>query len=459
MTTALATATAIAYVSTAGKVYEANVDILVTPLSRENQILGLGLIHESVDPTRDVETIARLAESTLVAARVKRALGLTDDPETILARVRAEPLAQSNLVTITARGGTPREAAELANSFSREFLDMRTQQLHQSLDAAIPRVEARVKSLEPGSVDASELPAELTRMRLLRESPDPTVRAESVALLPKHQIAPRPIRSTMAAIVGGVILGVLAVLALRLLDSRVRSEDQLRERYRLPILARIPRERAAGRLPLVPGELSLAARDAYARLHANVLGLAGQQHTGRIVMVTGASPGDAKSTTAINLAMALAEFDRDVILVDGDIRRSTLPWALDLPDDPRPAESSLVSSGVERALVPVPGEERVRVLVADAVAALFERFPTDGLERAVREASELCDFVVVDLPPLHAVPPLLPLVSVADDVLVVVRLGKTSMRDLGELAEVFSQQRVAPSGFVLVGTTRRQPYY
>ena len=458
-TTVLAVAAAIFYVSTAPKVYEAHVDMLVTPLSRDDQILGLGLIHESVDPTRDVETVSRLAASTLVAGRVKRALDLPEDPETILRRVTIEPVAQSNLVTITAKGGTPREAAALANGFSREFLRARTEQLHESLDAAIPRVEARIKALDPASADASELPGQLARMRLLRESPDPTLRTESDALLPRHPVSPRPIPSVMAALFGGAIIGVLAILALQLLDQRVRSEDQLRERFRLPILARIPRERGTGRLPLVPRELSLSALDAYARLHASVLGLSGPDQSGKIVMVTGASPGDGKSTTAINLAMALAEFDRRVILVDGDSRRPTLHAALELPSGAEPPTSSRATSAVERALVPVRGEERVRVLAADAAARLLRVFPNDGLEGAVREASDLCDFVIVDLPPLNAVPMLLPLVSVADDLLLVVRLGRTSMRDLNDLSEVLSQQNVAPSGIVLVGTSRRQPYY
>jgi capsular polysaccharide biosynthesis protein len=452
---ALTTLAAGVYLSTAPKVYEAHTDILVTPLSRDDQILGLGLIHESVDPTRDVETVSRLAVSPGVALKVKRALDLPEDPEAILGRIRVEPIAQSNLVTITAQGGSPDAAAALANRFSSVFLEQRTEQLHRALDQAIPRVEARIAALDPTAADASELPGELARMRLLREGPDPTLRAESPAVVPRDPVSPRPLRSIVAALFGGTILGVLAVLALQLLDRRVRTEEQLRERYRLPILARIPNQRRTGRRPVRPEYMSMAARDAYARLHASVLGLSGMQQHGRVLMVTSASQGDGKSTTALNLAWALAEFDRNVILIDGDIRRPALAEALDLPILGPPSPGA---SAVERSLVALPDEPRIRLLDGDSMAALIRFVPSDGLATTAREASELADFVIVDLPPLTALPSLFPVVDAADDVLVVIRLGNTWLRDLDELAEMFMQRDLAPSGFVLLGTARRQPY-
>src|SRR5213078_4001677 len=67
----ITTAIAIAYVLTASKVYEAEADLLVTPISgTDTPLVGLpGLIPPSSDPTRDVETASRLVTNVEVAGR------------------------------------------------------------------------------------------------------------------------------------------------------------------------------------------------------------------------------------------------------------------------------------------------------------------------------------------------------------------------------------------------------
>ena len=74
-TVLLTTLAAVAYLLTASKVYEAESDILVTPVSGNDPVYtSLGLISASSDPTRDVETASRLITTSDVARRVKATL-------------------------------------------------------------------------------------------------------------------------------------------------------------------------------------------------------------------------------------------------------------------------------------------------------------------------------------------------------------------------------------------------
>ena len=117
-TVLLTTAAAAAYVLLADKVYKAEADVLVTPVSREDPtVTGLGLIQESSDPTRDVETAARLVTTTDVARRVQRKLRIGGSPTALLEDVTAEPVAQSNIVAVAAEAGSARQAQALANAF------------------------------------------------------------------------------------------------------------------------------------------------------------------------------------------------------------------------------------------------------------------------------------------------------------------------------------------------------
>ena len=140
----LSAAVAIAYVLTAQKTYRAEADLLITPISSTNATLtSLGLIAESSDPTRNVETASRLATTIEVAVRARQILHSARSPRSLLANVRAEPVAQSNIVAIIAEAGTPQAARDLANAFGEAAVANRTETLHNLIDAALPGLKVR----------------------------------------------------------------------------------------------------------------------------------------------------------------------------------------------------------------------------------------------------------------------------------------------------------------------------
>ena len=82
--TVLTTLAAVAYILIAPKEYTAASDVLVSPISSSDTALSsLPLIKQTSDPTRDVETAARLIVNRQTALRVKRDLGLTEGPNSI----------------------------------------------------------------------------------------------------------------------------------------------------------------------------------------------------------------------------------------------------------------------------------------------------------------------------------------------------------------------------------------
>ena len=120
LTVLVTTLAAVAYVLTANKVYNAEADLLITPISNSDPTLaGLGLISTSSDPTRDVETASKLVTSTTVAKRVKAKLHDSRTAEQLLGTVSVAPVATSNIVAVTAEGGSPKEAQQLAKRLRR----------------------------------------------------------------------------------------------------------------------------------------------------------------------------------------------------------------------------------------------------------------------------------------------------------------------------------------------------
>jgi capsular exopolysaccharide synthesis family protein len=457
---AITTAAAAAYVATADKVYKADAQLLVTPVSSDDEtFVGLGLIRDSNDPTRDVSTAAQLVTNTDVSRRVKRQLGLSGSPTDILKKVEANPVAQSNLVTITAQGSSPRAAQRLANAFADQTVADRTDQLHAQLDSIIPALQQRVNQLPASDrTGQGSLGDRLAALEALRAGNDPTLKVETRASRPEHQSSPRPKLTLAAGIVSGLILGIIGAFGLQALDPRLRREDQLRELYGLPILSRIPSDRRGRRkAALAPERLAPATLESFRTLRAMLAAMHPDPLKARSVLVTSASPGEGKTTVAINLAHSLSQAGSRVTLVEADLRRPTIGQVLHL-SPPRQGTASVLIRQVplEDALMVTQeyGPDFQLLLAEQAGDWMVDRLSLPTARQIVADAEASADYVVIDSAPLTEVIDALPLAREVDDVLLVARLGKTNLRKLTELGEVLAQNDITPVGIALVGVER-----
>lgn len=476
---AVTTGAAVLYLATASKTYEAQAEMLITPLVGDQATsIGLGgVLRESSDPTRDVETASRLVTTRDVAARVVRRLDLSQTTTKVLQDVKAEPVAQSNIVAITATAEDPAEARDLANAFGQEVVAERTAQLHSQLDRAIPSLRTQVQAAG-ASETAQALATQLSTLQALRAQNDPTMRLETRAVAPESAASPKPAFTIVAGILGGLVLGIGGAFGIAALDPKLRREEQLREGYTLPILTRIPSEKQArtsfregGRVfgrrhrrALSPADLSPLTLEAYRTLRA-MLGVSSTEHDGaRSVLVTGSSPSEGKTTTAINLAASLALAGNRVILIEADFRRPTVGQAFGLKPTVSIGRVLLGQTRLDDALLPAePFGNDLRVLPADPsdewVSQLLAR-PTSA-QAFLEEARALADYVVIDSPPLSEVIDALPLVRQVDDVVVVVRIGSTRLSQLGRLGDILEQNGIEPTGFAVVGvgSSQDETYY
>jgi capsular exopolysaccharide synthesis family protein len=462
-TIAVTTAIAILYVATATKTYEAEADLLITPVNSDNPVLtSLGLLSSSADPTRDVETASKLVKNVNVAERVKKAINSNRSAQSLLHSVNAQPVAGSNIVAVTASDSSRRGAQQLANAFAKQAVADRTAQLHRQVDQLIPQLTRASQS----SANQASLADQIAQLQTLQSSPDPTMRVQTTAPLPTGPSSPRPALSIAAGIFAGLVLGLAAAFAAQVFDPRLRREAQLRRGYRLPILGRIPKESRPPTTPLAPRQASAVIGEAYRALRATLAGPArAKSGEAKVVLITGSSPSEGKTTTAINLATSLALSGKRVILIESDLRRPVVAGVMGAHPEHGGVVSVLIeNTTLAESLVPsATYGPNLRLLLSDYEGGwIAELFSIPTAERMIREARRMADFVIIDSAPLNEVVDALPLATQADEVLIVVRLGHTRLDKLSRLAELMAENGVRPVGFAVVGSSvpkRGQSHY
>ncbi|MCW3040279.1 MAG: hypothetical protein JWM31_2184 [Solirubrobacterales bacterium] len=449
--TLAAIAAAAALVSLRSPSYEATTQLLVAPLSQNDQMfLGVDLIRDAGDPTRTVQTAAAITESAAAAQATARRLGHGLTRQDVESAVAVQPLGESNVVAVTAKSDSAQLAADISTTYARQALALRATSIRAQIDAVT------------ASLIGSNVPEDQSRVRALgavRRRGDPTLTIAQPATRPDAPTGPSDwLVMVLAAIVGLVLASVAAVLSERF-NRRVRELDDLINLYPLPVLTRVPAKRS-GENSEDPFAAPPAVREAFRTLQIQ---LDQRRIEGRTVMITSATSGDGKTSVALNLALALVAAGHRVLLMDFDLRKPDLEFRLGL--HPSQGLTSLLTQNTALADLVQHSPRLAPLTVVPAAGApgdmallpvLAQRMPA-----ILDEASKAVDYIIIDTAPLGEVGDTLAITGVADDLILVGRPGNTDRVGLGLVRDLLSRAGTPPSGWVIVGDEEisRGTYY
>ncbi|WP_081809419.1 polysaccharide biosynthesis tyrosine autokinase [Mycobacterium sp. URHB0044] len=352
-------------------------------------------------------------------------------------------------------------------------LDMSSDALRSQVKASVPpnTVLIDVSVLDPSPVRARDIADALSDefVVLVREletpedgaRPDSRVVVEQHAALPDKPVVPQTSRNLALGLALGVIFGIgLAFLRDRL-DNTVKNPQILEQIVGAGLVATIPVDKTRRKNPAIPfaGDRSAIA-EAFRKLRTNLQFL-DVDDPPRVLVVASSLPSEGKSTTAINLALALAEADHNVVLVEGDMRRPKLHTYLDLVGS---VGFSTVLTG--RASLPevlqktrFPG---LTVLTSGAVPPNpSELLGSLAAKKILSELRGSFDFVIVDTSPLLAVTDAAVLAAESDGVLMIARFGETKRDQLAHAVANLENvgARILGAIFTMMSARQNEAYY
>jgi len=440
------------YTATASLVFNNN------PLTE--QIAGL-----SATPTSSLSLLARQAnELELIrrgdmAAKTATQLGHGLTEQTVSESVSVAGQGESSVVDVSATSTSSALAAEIANTYTRKFVDEQTNSnraFFKSALAAVRKQLAMLPTQQRYGADGLQLQQRAQTLGLLSELKNSDVQVAAEAQPPASPSSPQT--STNASIGGvlGLFIGIALALMLERFDRRIRVPEDLEAIYDLPLLGTVPRSKALARkgTALPPAE---AEAFGLIRAHLRFLNIDHDVHT---VAIVSAAAGDGKTTIARRLAETAARSGSQVLLLEMDLRHPTLAGQLDIPAEPGTVDVLIGATPMDEATRSIALETPSRsgsvtgrtldVLVAGAVLPPnpSELLESQAMEAVLEHARSAYDLVVIDTPALTSVSDAFPLLTKVDGVVIVGRV-EHSRRDAAErLRQILSNGGVPVLGVI-----------
>jgi succinoglycan biosynthesis transport protein ExoP len=348
--------------------YEATTELYVSVRSTDSALVG-ELAQGTNYARQAVTSFVDVVNSAVVLDRVIDDLDLDVTSSELSRNVSASVPPNTVIISATVTDEDPGQAAAIANSVGANFADVVVNELEKP-DGEAPSL-VRIETIQP-------------------------------ALVPTSASSPNAPLNIALGLLVGLAAGIGFAVLRTVLDTRIHSTHDIEQVTDKSVLGGIAFDPDTKKRPLIVHSDPMNPRaESFRTLRTN-LQFVDVDHDGgsRSFVITSAGPGEGKSTTTANLAIALAETGARVALVDGDLRL------------PKVAEYMGIEGGVGLTDVLIGHAELRDVLQRWGRGKLFvlpagrippnpsELLGSQAMQKTLHALTEAFDYVLVDAPPL-----------------------------------------------------------
>ncbi len=448
-------------------IYTATAKILINPPP--------GDTSQNLNNVISVDTEAQVVKSAPIATSAAAEMQTDTIPTQLLKHVSVKSTANTFILEISYWDPSPAQAALGANSFAKAYLEYKRQQGADQIQQQQSSIENQITELNSeqdrqNRILEQSVPGTIA-YRNARDSLDQlsirlAVLASSLAQLPQivnpGQVilpagapkSPSSPKVPMNAAVGlflGLFCGVVAAFLLDRMDDRIHRSTDLELYLDAPILAFVPhvrgRERERVSQLIVHLDPRSPVAEAYRTIRAGVLSMAHKRDL-KVLGITSPIQGEGKSMTSANIAAALGQADKRVLVISADMRKPRIHEFFGAANDVG------LSNVLEGQLPFSEAVERTDGGIWVLAGGTFPTRPAELLQSpAMAEllgaARKQFDFVIVDCPPVLGLADCLAVLPLVDAVLLVVQADKTHGGAILEVGDRLERVGVAVDAVVM----------
>lgn len=469
--------------------YQATAKVLQENATLAEALFG-ATVFQITNRERALMTAADLVELDQVARLVRADLRSVRSIASLKRMVEVTTEKAADIINITATGPDAAETADVANSFARQFVAFRQETDRQILQKARTQIEAQLAAMTPedqASTRGLTLSQKAEELSVLESMQTGGFALAQDATVPSSPFSPSTYLNAAIALIIGILAGLVLILLLHVLDRRIKDEETVEREFGAPVIASVPRvgrrwNTARGKRSRTAVGFSgpgLPVLEAFRTLRSN-LKFFEIEHELNTLLVTSSLPGEGKTNSAINLALSLSLSGSRVILLDADLRRPMIGQYLELRSSPGLtnvlAGSEWISDVVQTVdtskLVTAHGDDpRSNTVGPIAKKNLLcvasgpvppnpsELLSSPRTNDVIAQLAKLCDYLVIDGPPLLLVSDALELAGKVGGVIVVARLYSTKLEDAKAARESLSRVGITPLGVVVTDARKARKYY
>lgn len=231
-----------------------------------------------------VATYEQIAKSRLISNEVIKNLGLDLTPEQLGMKVNVSLIKDTEIIKIVANDKNPVLATNIANETAEVF---------KNNIANIMKIE--------------------------------NVQVIDKAEVPKSPAKPKPMLNMSIAGVLGIMISLLLVFILEYMDNTIKTPSDIEKYLDIPVIGMMPKSLE----PSIHNNPKTPTAEAYRILRTNIQ-FTNIDNDIKSIVVTSSGPSEGKSTVVSNLAIAMAQVDKKVLLVDADLRKPRIHKIFDL---------------------------------------------------------------------------------------------------------------------------------
>lgn len=362
-----------------------------------------------------VQSYVKTVSTPVVLQPVIDSLGLSITPGSLAGNISASSDANTVIISISVTDDSPVQAAAIAQAVASSLIN---------------------------AVDELERPSQggTSPVKLSVVAP---------ATAPATPAAPDTRLNLALGLLLGLSTGIGVALLRAVLDTRVQGETDLRRITEAPVLGGVSFDSDASAKPLLTQTAPQSPRaESFRQLRTN-LQFAHVSHESKTVLMTSSLPGEGKSTTAINLAIALAQAGQTVALVDADLRRPMVAEYLGLERDAGLTTALVGRADVNDLLQPW-GEDNLYVLTSGQIPPNpSELLGSAKMVELLTGLESAFDAVIIDAPPLLPVTDAAVLAQQVGGVVLVVGSQKVRTTDLEKSLSALEMVEADVLGIVL----------